>query len=154
METKEKPPSPLEMHLGYWLRLVSNHVSAAFADKLWEKAKIAVAEWVVLRMLYDGPHAPSRLAERMGLTRGAITKLAGKLIKRRLISRAADAEDGRAQILSVTARGRELVLELAVLADRNDSEFFDQLPVRERQALKHLLLKIVSVRGLRGMPTE
>ena len=62
----------LTAHLGYWLRQVSNHVSHAFARKL-EAEGVTVAEWTMLRELYGG-HAlgPSRLAERMGLTRGAI----------------------------------------------------------------------------------
>ena len=45
--------SPLESHLGYWLRYVSNHVSHAFALKVAARG-VTVAEWVVLRELYDG----------------------------------------------------------------------------------------------------
>ena len=68
--------SELTAHLGYWLRFVSNHVSLAFARKL-ESRGVTVAEWVVLRELYESaPVAPSEVAERLGLTRGAITKLA------------------------------------------------------------------------------
>ena len=71
--------SSIESHLGYWLRYVSNHVSHAFALKL-AGAGITVAEWVVLRELYDSESAPSALADRLGLTRGAISKLADRLI--------------------------------------------------------------------------
>ena len=63
--------SSLELHLGYWLRYVSNHVSHAFALKL-AAAEVTAAEWVVLRELYDfSESAPSALAERLGMTRGA-----------------------------------------------------------------------------------
>ena len=44
--------SDLTAHLGYWLRLVSNHVSHAFAQKL-EAENVTVAEWVMMRSLYD-----------------------------------------------------------------------------------------------------
>ena len=151
METKNV--SPLESHLGYWMRLVSNHVSGAFAEKLATR-EVSVAEWVVLRELFDGAQSPSLLAQKMGLTRGAITKLADRLERRRLVSRMESATDGRAQILSLTGQGRALVPQLAVLADRNDAEFFAGLSVRDRAVLKNMLLKIVRGRDLKGTPTE
>jgi len=151
METKSL--SALEDHLGYWLRLVSNHVSGAFAEKLAAK-DVSVAEWVVLRELYDAAQSPSLLAQKIGLTRGAITKLADRLLARKLVARAASAQDGRAQILSLTGQGRALVPQLAALADRNDAEFFAGLAPRERAALRNLLLKIVRGRDMRGAPTE
>ena len=47
-----EPVSDLETHLGYWLRMVSNQVSLAFAKRL-EAKDVTVAEWVVMRELYD-----------------------------------------------------------------------------------------------------
>ena len=58
---------------------MSNHVSHAFAIKL-AGVGVTVAEWVVLRELYDAESAPSALAEQLGMTRGAISKLADRLI--------------------------------------------------------------------------
>ena len=146
-------PPALEDHLGYWLRLVSNHVSGAFAGKLATR-DISVAEWVMLRELYDRALAPSLLADRLGMTRGAITKLADRLLVRKLILRAASSQDGRAQILSLTRQGRALVPQLAALADKNDAEFFSALSSRDQAELRDLLLKIVKGRDLRGVPTE
>ena len=83
--------SSLESHLGYWIRYVSNHVSHAFALKL-AAVRVTVAEWVVLRELYEAESAPSALAERLGMTRGAISKLADRLIDKALIARRASAE--------------------------------------------------------------
>jgi hypothetical protein len=72
--------SDLTDHLGYWLRYVSNHVSQTFARKI-EARGVTVAERVLMRQLLEEQAlAPSRLAERMGMTRGAITKLADRLI--------------------------------------------------------------------------
>jgi hypothetical protein len=69
------------------LRFVSNHVSYAFARKLSDK-DVTAAEWVVLREMYgERAIAPSSLAERLGLTRRAISKLADRLIQKKLISR-------------------------------------------------------------------
>lgn len=71
--------------------------------------------------------APSELASRMGMTRGAISKLADRLIAKSMLKRTADPKDGRAQTLALTSAGRALVPSLAALADTNDMEFFKHL---------------------------
>jgi DNA-binding MarR family transcriptional regulator len=144
--------SDLTSHLGYWLRFVSNHVSHAFARKL-EGLGVTVAEWVVMRELHDvNEVAPSRLAAKLGMTRGAITKLADRLIAKALVTRKVNPHDARAQTLALTAKGRRLVPELAALADRNDAEFFAALSASERDALKRILQTIVKQRGLKTIP--
>jgi len=152
--TSTAPVSDLTAHLGFWLRTVSNHVSHAFAGKLAAKG-VTVAEWVTMRSLYDqAPMPPSRLAEEMGTTRGAITKLADRLIGKSLIVRKASREDGRAQTLALTRAGAELVPELAALADRNDAEFFDHLSAAERRTLERLLKRLVERCGIAAVPIE
>jgi DNA-binding MarR family transcriptional regulator len=148
------PASDLSAHLGYWLRYVSNHVSQAFARKV-EALGVTVAEWVLMRQLLDEEAlAPSRLADRMGMTRGAITKLADRLIAKSMLMRAADPEDGRAQTLALTSAGRALVPDLAALADANDAEFFDHLTTDDRAALLRILGEIVDKRGLKTVPVD
>ena len=123
--------SSLQSHLGYWLRSVSNHVSHAFALKLAE-AGVTVAEWVVLRELYDSESAPSALADRLGMTRGAISKLADRLIAKDMIVRRATPADRRFQSLALTRQGRAITPKLAALADKNDAEFFADLDIEAR----------------------
>jgi DNA-binding MarR family transcriptional regulator len=149
-----RPASDLTAHLGYWLRYVSNHVSLAFARKV-EAHGVTVAEWVLMRRLFDVEAlAPSRLAECMGMTRGAVSKLAERLIAKSLLLRTADPGDGRAQTLSLTRAGRSMVPKLAALADTNDAEFFDHLTAKERAALLRTLRVIVEKRGLKALPLE
>ena len=146
--------SDLTAHLGYWLRFVSNHVSQAFARKV-EAHGVTVAEWVLMRQLLDEEAlAPSRLAERMGMTRGAISKLADRLIAKAMLVRAADPIVGRAQTLGLTPAGRGLVPELAALADANDAEFFDHLAPKDCAALLRILREIVEKRGLKSLPVD
>jgi DNA-binding MarR family transcriptional regulator len=152
--SKETQVPDLAAHLGYWLRYVSNHVSQAFARKV-EARGVTVAEWVLLRQLLEEKElAPSRLSERMGMTRGTVSKLAGRLIAKGLLVRAANPGDARAQTLALTAKGRRLVPELAALADVNDSEFFAHLPPKDRTGLLRILKGIVEKRGLRSMPVD
>jgi DNA-binding MarR family transcriptional regulator len=146
--------SDLTDHIGYWMRSVSNTVSHAFALKV-EAHGVTVAEWVVMRQLLDVEAlAPSRLAERMGMTRGAITKLADRLIAKSFIEREPDPTDGRAQTLSLTRSGRALDPKLAALADANDAEFFDCLTPHDRTALIRILREIVEKRGLTSAPVD
>jgi DNA-binding MarR family transcriptional regulator len=90
---------------------------------------VTVAEWVFLRSLHDVDRiAPSLLAERMGMTRGAISKLADRLLGKALVERAASPDDGRAQVLALTPAGRALVPGLAEIADANDAAFSPYSP--------------------------
>ena len=149
-----QPASDLTAHLGYWLRYVSNHVSQAFARKV-EAHGVTVAEWVLMRQLLEEEAlAPSHLAERMGMTRGAISKLADRLINKGMLVRAADPEDGRAQTLALTPAGRALVPRLAALADANDAEFFDHMSPADRTVLLRILRGIVEKRGLKFLPVD
>ena len=133
------PVSDLTDHLGYWLRQVSNHVSHAFARRLAAE-DVTVAEWALLRVAFgEPPMAPSRIADRMGLTRGAVTKLADRLIAKGLLQRAPDREDRRAQTLALTAQGMAFVPRLAALADANDAACFAHLPDADREALARII---------------
>jgi DNA-binding MarR family transcriptional regulator len=150
--TEPRAPSDLEAHIGYWLRMVSNAVSHKFARRL-EHQEVTVAEWVVLRVLWDtGSITPSHLADRLGVTKGGISKLADRLADKGLIDRVANADDKRSQTLSLRPAGRKAVPRLAALADDNDAEFFVELSASERQELGRLLRKIAVARRLTGAP--
>lgn len=145
--------SGLTDHLGFWLRQVSNHVSGQFARAL-EAEGVSVVEWVLLRALYAAelPVPQVRLAKRMGLTRGAITKLADRLVARGLILRQGDALDGRVQALTLTRAGEALVPGLADLADANDAACFAALSAEEQASLRALLQKLAEVQRLVALP--
>ncbi|HRI69812.1 MAG TPA: MarR family transcriptional regulator [Polyangium sp.] len=150
----DKAPSDLHDHLGYWLRMVSNAVSHSFARKV-EGEGVTVAEWVFLRVLYDVDRlAPSLLAERMGMTKGAISKLADRLLEKNLIVREANQNDKRAHVLALTPNGRALVPRLAEIADANDASFFGALTPDERMGLEKLLRKIALDHELTDMPID
>jgi DNA-binding MarR family transcriptional regulator len=147
-----KSASDLTAHLGFWLRAVSNHVSYSFAGRLASKG-VTVAEWAMMRSLYGmDPMPPSRLAEEMGMTRGAITKLANRLIRKALVIRKASRDDGRSQTLALTRRGSEIVPELAAIADRNDEDFFEHLSAHERSTLEQLLRGMVEHHRIARIP--
>ncbi len=145
--------SSLNAHTGFWLRLLSNHVSHAFARKL-EASGVTVAEWVILREMYGNNEtiAPSIVAQLTGLTRGAVSKLIDRLLHKKLVTRKASSADRRFQNVTLTAVAIKLVPKLAALADKNDEEFFSVLTTAEQKKLLVLLKKTVSGHKLTTFP--
>lgn len=150
-----RPVSALEAHLGYWLRQVSNHVSHAFSRKV-EGEGVTVAEWVILRELYDwrAGTSPSHLAARTGLTRGAVSKLVERLLSKGLVTRESVADDRRYQSLQLSPAAVDLVPKLALIADANDAECFDVLTQEERETLLALLKTISARKQLNITPID
>jgi DNA-binding MarR family transcriptional regulator len=146
--------SDLKEHVGFWLRFVSNHVSHAFARKLLDSGA-TVAEWVVMREMFDDVEtSPGILAERIGMTRGGVSKLVDRLVTRKLVTRQERNDDRRFQSIALTAAGRRLIPQLAFLADQNDEEFFHPLSATERAAMIATLIKLVQAHGLQTLPIE
>lgn len=146
--------SQLEDHLGYWLRRVSNHVSHAFQAKLAER-DVTVAEWVALRVLYDTQAISSSiLAEQMGMTRGAVSKLVDRLVQKNLVTRAYSEQDRRFQSISLTKTGKALVPELAKIADSNDNFYFSSLSEKQRNELLKILKSLTEHHELKTIPIE
>jgi DNA-binding MarR family transcriptional regulator len=145
----------LTMHIGFWMRLVSNHVSYAFARKL-ESSGVTVAEWVILREMYRGDDttSPSVVAELTGLTRGAVSKLISRLLKKRLVTREESSGDRRYQDIKLTSAAIAIVPTLAKLADVNDQEFFGVLSKSDRKALTGILKKTASLHKLTTVPVD
>ena len=151
----EKPVnSALEAHFGYWLRLVSNHVSGAFAKALQER-QVSVAEWVALSQIDERPEIrPAELADATGMTRGAISKILDKLEEKKWITRKTLQADNRGHVLFLTQRGHRALPELKAIADRNDRRFFDCLDANEKAMLGLLLRKLTASNEIQDIPVE
>jgi DNA-binding MarR family transcriptional regulator len=146
--------SDLKDHLGYWLRFFSNAVTNGFARRVEQKG-VSVAEWVVMRILFDRPSmVSSRIAKEMGMTRGAVTKLGNRLLAKGLITRQPSPDDGRVQMLALTMTGRDLVPVLAALADENDAFYFRHLTTDERKTLEGVLKKLIATAELSAVPVD
>ncbi|AVP96994.1 MarR family transcriptional regulator [Ahniella affigens] len=146
-------PAPLEAHIGFWLRFVSNHVSARFQQHMAAKG-VTVSEWVALRSLWsqtDATHAA--LIEALGMTKGATSKVISRLEEKGLVERALADGRAREQSLRLTVAGKKLVPKLAALADANDAHFFAHLPATERVALTKIMKDLVKHHQLKEFPT-
>ena len=139
-------PSGLEGHLGYWLRCLSNFVSHTFAERL-ARQDISVAQWVVLRTLYDGAGLTlNAAAARVGVDKSSLSRMVERLVQKGLVSRTAGA-DRRSVGLALTAAGRKLVPQLARLADENDAAFFHPLSAPERKFFLGTIRRLLAANG-------
>ena len=144
--------SPLESHLGFWLRFVSNQVSSRFENLLAEH-DISVTEWVAMRSLYgctDVTHA--ELIQALGMTKGAISKVISRLEAKGLAERQLSQDSQREQVLCLTELGDGLVPKLAAIADENDAHFFGHLTDMQRQSLMTLMHELVVHHQLKQVP--
>ena len=153
-DTPTNALSALEDHLGYWLRYVSNHVSGAFAQALQER-QVSVAEWVALRHIYNRETlTPGELADLIGMTRGAVSKVLTKLESKAWITRSIDEADSRVQWISLTPTGQQILPQLAQLADHNDAYFFGCLSQAEQRTLRSLLEKLTQIHQWKSVPVD
>lgn len=145
--------SELEYHIGFWLRFVSNHVSFSFRDRIAELG-VTVAEWVALRSLYNrAPCTLGELADQIGIDLGATSRLVERLIKKKLASRKASAQDRRYVTLELSVAGKKLIPKIAKEADKNDSFFFEPLSQSDRDHLLRIMKKLVQIHHLKEKPT-
>ncbi|HWU76019.1 MAG TPA: MarR family transcriptional regulator [Rhodanobacter sp.] len=144
----------LESHIGYWLRLVSNQISGAFARALQER-QLSVAEWVALNQIQHRADITAiDLADLMGMTRGAISKVLDKLESKNLVRRKASHHDSRVCLLSLTPSGRRSLPDLKDLADNNDRYFFAPLDPEERAMLRSLMEKLAKAHQMCRPPVD
>jgi DNA-binding MarR family transcriptional regulator len=143
---KTAHPSDLEDHLGYWLRCLSNFVSGSFEQKL-SGHDISVAQWVVLRTLFENSAVTlNQAAQMVGVDKSSLSRMVERLVKRGLIDRA-EGNDRRSVGLTLTATGKKLVPQLAKLADENDDTFFKSLNEMQRRDFLATIQKLLSANG-------
>jgi DNA-binding MarR family transcriptional regulator len=147
-------PGKLEDHVGYWLRKLSNEVSGSFAKRV-ETYGVSVANWVVLRILFDHDVlALKEIVTRVGVDQGALSRMIDRLVARGLVSRKESAHSRREVAISLTPEGRQLVPNLAREADENDRIFFSRLPKGRRQEFRAMIESLVAQAAPTGIPLD
>jgi DNA-binding MarR family transcriptional regulator len=139
-------PSQLDAHLGYWLRCLSNFVSHAFAERLARRG-LSVAQWVVLRTLYDSRGVTlNEGARRIGVDKSTLSRMVNRLMHKGWLSRAA-GPDRRSLELKLTVAGRTIVRQAAKSADENDAAFFHPLTPRQRTQFLSTIRQLLAANG-------
>ena len=132
-----------ETSLSAMLRLVANRITVAEAAAL-RMYGVTAAEAALLRELHAaGAVAPSVLAHRLGITRGAVTKLVDRLKAKQLLVRAKGRGDGRMQTIALTGAGARLVPDLVAVAARVEAKISGRLDAAGRVGLAKGLTRII-----------
>ncbi len=131
--------------LAYLLILrTGNDLETLFAP-FFEHHQLSQGRFSVLMRLLDAPEhmlAPSQLADSLGVTRAAITKLLDGLEHSGLIERRLDPTDRRAWLITPTVAARTLLEEILPSHFQQIRHIMNALTREEQDQLITLLLKL------------
>jgi len=96
--------------------------------------------------------SPSRLADMLGLTRGALSARLAPIERAGLITRTVDEADRRRVRVRLTPAGNDAFEQHANSEDKAEKELLSPLTVKEQRALANLLRKLVVGIESRGRP--
>jgi DNA-binding MarR family transcriptional regulator len=138
----ETEPVAVISRLGRAARYVDQGLAEFFTPR-----DLSRADWDVLAGLRrSGPPyalSPTALYRELMRTSGAMSQRLESLERRGLIERTLDPADRRGIVVSLTARGRKLVDELADEHLANEQRLLAPLSPAERDALAALLKKLL-----------
>ena len=102
-------PGPL--YASYRLLLVAKMVDRCITRQLYDIVGISLAEWRVLRQLYDSaePASLRELAETAWVDRAEVSRAVTTLVRRRFVQRRTNPEDRRSSLLTCTKQGRAAI---------------------------------------------
>jgi DNA-binding MarR family transcriptional regulator len=99
--------------VGYLMRICTNRVLPQM-EALFRDQELTFSQWTTLVALHDGRVSTAGdLAHNICHDAGSLTRMVDQLEKRGLVTRHRSDEDRRVVTLSLTARGRTLVEQLA-----------------------------------------
>jgi DNA-binding MarR family transcriptional regulator len=143
-QSPPRPPSPVEAHLAYWLHYVGDRLFHSLRRRALA-CGVTAAESVLLRKLYEYENGvmPIRLAARLGLSRGYVSRLARRLDAKGLIHREKSLSDRRTLTLTLTELGRACLPTLARAADKTNALYFTGAGEAAPQTLEQVMKWIV-----------
>ncbi len=104
---------------------------------------LTVSQFAVLEILYHkGDLRISEILERALATGGNMTVVIDNLVKEGMVSRCSDPKDRRANLISITEKGRQLISDIFPKHVENINEIFSVLTTEEKNNLINILNKL------------
>lgn len=100
---------------------------------------------VLFELGVKGAGNPGAIAEATGLERSHVTHAVRDLVERGLVAKQSDARDGRGVLLSITARGRELLDRGVAAGTVRRQSLETALSAEELRAFDRILTKLTTV---------
>ncbi|MEA3180062.1 MAG: hypothetical protein QOI59_3585 [Gammaproteobacteria bacterium] len=135
-----------ESHVNHWVRRTQVCFSKNFG-KILKEARLIASEWAVLRELYGpGRRATVELAQVTGMSKGGMSKLIERLVKKGYVAKKVQEHDRRFRGVWLTKQGRECVPLIASKEKSADRAFFGPLRGGGRHRLTQSLKKLLTGR--------
>jgi DNA-binding MarR family transcriptional regulator len=138
----------LNEYLPYLINRVGFAVSESFGEVLAQDG-LSISMWRVLAvLLHNGPQHMTALAELTTVELSTLSRLAGTMQRRGLVTRKRNAADGRNVSVALTARGTTLTTRLLPAAAELQVRMIAGMPASEVATLRRLLKKLhATIRG-------
>ena len=130
--------------LSYRLHTVANLLSRGAELRYRREFGVSLWEWRSIALLgaSASPLSLNELARSAGIDKSQMSRVVSGLSSRGIVSREADAVDGRGVRLALSKAGRKLYLGLIRAAADRDAAFRNCLSEREKQVFDKALLKL------------
>jgi DNA-binding MarR family transcriptional regulator len=136
------------------LRRVVRALSAS-SRALPESGGVSGAQLFVLRQIADAPGASVReLAARTFTGQSTVSEVVSRLVERGLVERGTSDKDARQTMLTLTPKGRRLMVRSDITAQERLAAALDSLYAGEREALAHGLERWLEAAGLAETPAS
>lgn len=140
----------LEHFLPYLLNQAAETSSLAFQRVYKDRYGMLRTEWRVLFHLgLYGRMTAGDIGARAKTHKTKISRAVHRLVSRRFVSRARDAEDRRVEHLTLTPAGRAAYVELSGIAQRYEAALTTDLTAQEVTILRSALVKLAETETVR-----
>jgi DNA-binding MarR family transcriptional regulator len=129
--------------VSFQLRQLANIYAKGSAIVYEREFSLTSNEWRLIALLEAaGELSLNRLATQAQFDRGLTSRIVTLLAERGFIDRAADSQDARSVVLSLTTAGRDLVKRVFPVAQTRNERLLSCLTKSERSTLNGILVKL------------
>jgi DNA-binding MarR family transcriptional regulator len=140
--------SDLSSFLPYLLNQAAELVSANFQPNYRDRYGMLRTEWRVLFHLgRHGEMTAKQICDQAMLHKTKVSRAVHALQKKGLLRRETSAEDRRAEVLSLSPRGKIVFNDLSLAAKDFESDLAALLSVQELEHLRGTLTKLIDASG-------
>jgi DNA-binding MarR family transcriptional regulator len=135
-----------ESRVNHWVRRAQVCFSKNFA-RILKEAQLIASEWAVLQELYGpGRRSTVELGQVMGMSKGGMSKLIDRLVRKGYVEKAVQKFDHRFRGVWLTKHGRTCVPLIASKEKSADRAFFGPLRGGGRYRLTQSLKRVLATR--------
>lgn len=136
----------LDEFLPFQLAVVANRVSQTVAKIIEQEFDLHVPEWRILAtLLYHAPVSSQFLVQHTAMDPARVSRAQARLADLRLVDVRQDPDDKRRILISLTARGSEVVAATLPRALEVEEDIFGTLSSEDRAAFEKVLSRLFTV---------